>query len=201
MLQAFEGMPRADHTEAGFEQRLVVGFAVVGDQHVEGREVLGEAEEQRGFLAVIAHEELAQAEAGGIDGADADQEGVGAAAAGEAGGFGVEERPAGGMGAFDGSGGKRLQQVLRKFGQIADIDAAVAAVRFPKLLGFEVLPEGGGDHFAGEQFLDVPPIGALYGTRWRGRGIRILSVDAGDTLAQGSELLLDILHSLFLCPI
>ena len=37
------GCRARDHAEAGFEQRLVVGLAVVGDQHVELRQVLGEA--------------------------------------------------------------------------------------------------------------------------------------------------------------
>ncbi len=46
MLHAVEWMARADHAEAGFEQWLVVGFAVVGDQHVELREVLAETIEE-----------------------------------------------------------------------------------------------------------------------------------------------------------
>ena len=43
VLHAVEGMARARHAEARFEQRLVVGLAVVGDQHVELRQVLGQA--------------------------------------------------------------------------------------------------------------------------------------------------------------
>ena len=58
------------------------------------------------------------------------------------------------MGARHGAGGERVQQILGQFGKIGDVDAAVAAVGFPELLGFEVLSEGGGDHFAGEQLLD-----------------------------------------------
>ena len=135
------GCRARDHAEARFEQRLVVGFAVIGDEHVEVRQVLGEAMEQRGFFAVIAHEELAQAEAGGIDRAHADQERVGAGAAGEAGGLGIEEGPAGGMRASDGAGGERVQQVLGQVGEIGDVDAAVAAMALPELLGLEVLAE------------------------------------------------------------
>ena len=93
MLHAVERMARARHAEARFEQRLVVGLAVVGDEHVELREVLGQPPEQRRLLAVIAHEELAQAKARRLDGADPDEERVGAGAARQAGGFGVEKGP------------------------------------------------------------------------------------------------------------
>ena len=80
---------------AGFEQRLVVGLAVVGDQDVELRSRCSVSDaEQAGFLAEIAHEELAHAKALGRDAAHADQKCVGAGAAGEAGGLGVEKRPA-----------------------------------------------------------------------------------------------------------
>ena len=77
--------------------------------------------------------------------ADADQERVGAGAAGEAGGLGIEEGPAwwdarSRMAPAESDS----QQVLGQFGQIGDIDAAVAAVALPQLLGLEVLPEGGG---------------------------------------------------------
>ena len=41
VLQPIEGVVRARHAEPRFEQRLIVGFAVVGDQHVELGEVLG----------------------------------------------------------------------------------------------------------------------------------------------------------------
>jgi hypothetical protein len=70
----------------------------------------------------------------------------------------------------------------------------------PKLLGFEVPAQGRGDDFAAEEFLNELPIGALRGRRRRGE-VRVLAVHAGDPLAKGGELLLDILHSLFLCPI
>ena len=62
-----------------------------------------QAIEQRSFLAVIPHEELPQAEAGGIDRADSDQEGVGPRAARESGSLGIEEGPARGMRAADGA--------------------------------------------------------------------------------------------------
>src|ERR1019366_7972300 len=102
---------------------------------------------------------LTHAEAAGVDGADADEESVGAGAAGEAGGLGIEEGPPGGMGAAHGSGGQRVEQVVGKFGKIRDVDAAMAAVGLPKLFGFEVLAQGRGDYFAGEELLDEFRVG------------------------------------------
>ena len=42
VLHALEGVPRARHAKARFQQRLVVRLAVVRDEHVELRQVLGE---------------------------------------------------------------------------------------------------------------------------------------------------------------
>ena len=42
MLHAREGMTRAAHRVARFEQRLIEALAVVGDQHVEAGEIRGE---------------------------------------------------------------------------------------------------------------------------------------------------------------
>ena len=44
------------------------------------------------------------------------------------------------------------------------------------------------------------PAGPQGRTRWRGRA-GVLAVHPRDALAKGGELLLEILHSLFLCPI
>ena len=93
-----------------------------------------------------------------------------------------------------------MQEVGREFGEIGDVDAAVAAVRFPEALGLEVLAEGRGHDFAGEELLDEFAVGALRGTRRR-RCVGVLAVHARDALPECRELLLDVLHSLFLCPI
>src|SRR4029077_15287687 len=50
------------------------------------------------FFAVLAHEELLQLEAAGVPPGDANEKSVGARAAGEAGGFCVEEKPLLGIG-------------------------------------------------------------------------------------------------------
>ncbi len=63
MGHARERVAGALHGVTGFEQGLVEGLAVIGDENVEAGEVLGERVELRGFLVVIAHEELADAEA------------------------------------------------------------------------------------------------------------------------------------------
>jgi hypothetical protein len=70
------------------------------------------------LLAIIAHEKLAQAEAGRFNGADARQKRVGACAAGEACGFGIQEGPPGGVGARNRAGRERLQKILGKFRQV-----------------------------------------------------------------------------------
>ena len=49
------------------------------------------------FFGEVAHEELLDLEAAGVPPSDADEEGVGAGAAREAGGFRVEEEPARGI--------------------------------------------------------------------------------------------------------
>ena len=59
-----------------------------------------------------------------------------------------------GCDARDGAGGKRIQQILRQFGQVRDIHAAVAAVALPQLLGFEVLAVRRPHHLAAHQLLD-----------------------------------------------
>ena len=97
VLHAAERMARARHAEARFQQRLVVGFAVIRHQHIELRQVLGQAIQLRGFFAIVAHEKLAQAETRRLDRPDADQERVRPGAAGEAGGLGIEKGPSGGM--------------------------------------------------------------------------------------------------------
>ena len=97
----------------------------------------------------------------------------------------------------DGAGGKRVEQIFRKLGQVGDIDAAVAAVALPELLGFEVLAERRGDHLAGEQLLDELRRRGAAEDAAAERGVRVLAVDARDALAQRGELFLDILHLRF----
>ncbi len=122
---------------AGFEQGLIVGLAVVGDQDVELREILGQAAEQGGFLAVIAHEELAQAESGGLDTADSDQESIGAGASGEAGGFGIEEGPLGGMRGGDGAVGEGIKQVGRQFVEVRKYPCCHGGGGFRRVFRFQ----------------------------------------------------------------
>ena len=214
MFHAVEGAHTpslgAYHAEARFEQRLVVGFAVVGDQHIEPLQVLGEPPQERGLLAVIAHEKLAQPEARGFYGTDADQECVGARAAGQARGFGVEKRPPRWGRAAGGAARERAQQVFRQSGEVRDVDAAVAAVTLPEPLGFEVLPVRRADHFAAHELFDVE---RQVPRRQAGLGSGLAAAGASSALARGPfpvyagdlppqlrELFLDILHSLFLCP-
>ncbi len=201
MRQTVERVAGPRHAEAGFEQRLIVRLAVVGDQDIELREVLGETVEERGLLAVIAHEELAQAEAGRVDRADADEERVSTGTAREAGGFGVEKRPACGGCARDFTAGERIEQVFGERGEIGDIHAAVAAMALPNALGFEVLAEGRPDDLAGHELLDQVAAGVGFARRG-GRALRRTPLDPGNAAAQGGELLLDVLHaSLFLCSV
>ncbi len=159
--------------------------------------------EQGSLFAVVAHEELAQAEARRLDGAHADQERVGARAARQTGGFGVEKGPLGGFGTGDGPGRKLRQKIGGQLGQIGDIHAAVAPVALPELLGFEVLAERRLHHLAANQLFDEPANRRRTGRgRRRSLALRIFAVDPRDAPAQERELLLDVLHaSLFLCLI
>jgi len=84
---------RARHGETVFEQRPIEGFAVEGDQDGALGNACGEFFKERVFLVYIAEKELFDVQATGVPPGEADEEGVGAGAAGEAGGFGVEEKP------------------------------------------------------------------------------------------------------------
>src|SRR5215813_4825963 len=152
-------MPRARHGEPRFEERLVEGFAVVGDQDIKLAQVLGQPPEHGGFLAIIAHEELPQPESGGLDRSDSDQERASAGSACEAGGFGVEKRPAEGMRTRDRSGRKRLQEILWKLREIRDIDATMTAMPFPQLFRLEMLATRSLHHLARHQVLDELSVG------------------------------------------
>ena len=145
---------RAAHAVARFEQRLVERLAIVSHQHVELRQVFGQPPQQRGFVAVIAHEELAQPEAGGLDGADADQESAGAGAAGQAGSLGIEEGPPRGGALWNRAARKRIEQIGGQFGKVRNVHAAVAAMALPKLFGFEMLAMRRAHQFARDQLLD-----------------------------------------------
>ncbi len=104
----------------------------------------------------------------------------------------------------DGAVRKRIQQIVRQFRQVRDIDAAVAAVALPELLGFEVLPKGRADHLAAHQVLNEGSArGRDGGPRaCRRRTVRVLAVDAGHVAPERGELVLYILHaSLFLCTL
>src|SRR5580698_4108321 len=161
-------MAGASHCIARFEERLIEALAVVRDQHVEAGEISGERVEHRRLFAIVTHEELADAEPFAIDAADADQEGAGAGAAGEASGFSVEEGPGGGMRVGDGAGGKRIEKVAGELDQVGNFVAAVTLVAWVKLLGFEVPAEGSFDNFTGEEFFDESG-GILFGAARRRR--------------------------------
>src|SRR5579862_2561245 len=126
MLHAHERVTRAAHRVTRFEQRLVEALAVVCDQDVEAGEISGERMEHGRLLVVIPHEELAHAKAMLIDAADADEERIGAGTSGEAGGFGIEKGPGGGMGARDGSGGEGIEEIVRQLDQVGYFVTAVA---------------------------------------------------------------------------
>ena len=66
---------------ARFEQRLVEGLAVVGNEDVEALQVFGQSVQLRSLLAIVAHEELPDAETVRFDAAAADEERIGAGAA------------------------------------------------------------------------------------------------------------------------
>ena len=87
----------AGHDEAGTQERQIERPAVVGDGPVVRGEELGKGGHHGLFLGQVAHEVLADGEVGSIDVADSHKKCVGAGAAGEAGGFGVDEQGAGGI--------------------------------------------------------------------------------------------------------
>ena len=89
-VEDLAGKPSPAEHEARLEQRQVEAGPVVRDEAVELPERLLEHGEQRGLLVEIAHEELAHLELVAVEEADADQERVGAGAAREPGGLGVE---------------------------------------------------------------------------------------------------------------
>src|SRR4029077_8418307 len=89
-LRNFDG---AGHGEAALEQRPVKRLAAAGDQDGAIRDTSSQFMEQRIFLGKITKKQLLDLQAAGIPPGQADQKSVGAGAAGEAGGFGVEEEP------------------------------------------------------------------------------------------------------------
>ena len=75
----------------GFQERDVEGASVEGDDAGEAPQVLGQPSQERGLLRIIAHEVLPHAEAVAVDEPEADEEGGGAGASGQARRLGVEE--------------------------------------------------------------------------------------------------------------
>lgn len=202
--EAGEGWARPAHAVAGFEERLVVSLAIVGDEDVELGEVAGQGSEEAGFFAEFAHEELADAEAIGGDAADSDEEGVGAGASGESGGFGVEEGPAGGRGGWDGVAGDGPEEIVGEPGEERDVHAAVAAMALVVALHLKVAAELGFDLGAGGPLFQVVFrwFFAEAGRIGRARGgSGVLAIDAGYTLPEARQLFLKVTHpcSPFLC--
>ncbi len=93
MIERRERRASAIQPIARFEQRLIVGAAVVGDQHAKRRQVARKRVQKAGLFAVIAHEKLADMETFMRDSAHAHQERAGACAAGQACRLSVEKRP------------------------------------------------------------------------------------------------------------
>src|SRR4029450_4905134 len=86
--------PTTEH-EARLQQREIEAAAVVRHEAVELPEHRLQCAQERRLLVEVAHEELPHLEVLTIEEAHADQEGVGAGAARQAGGLGVEiEEPA-----------------------------------------------------------------------------------------------------------
>ena len=95
MGQYTEGRALADHPIARFQQRLIEGPAVVGDQHFELFQMLVERAQLAGLFREIAHEELPDAETVLRDTSHADQKRIGAGTSRQAGCFGIQETPFG----------------------------------------------------------------------------------------------------------
>jgi len=83
----------AGHGEATFEQRPIEGFAIEGDENWTLGDARREFMKKGIFFVEVAEEKLFDLQAAGVPPGEADEEGVGAGAAGEASGFGVEEKP------------------------------------------------------------------------------------------------------------
>ena len=128
MLHFGERMPLPAHRVTGFEQRLVVAFPVIGDQHIEARQMFCQGVQGGGFFGVIPHEELADQEALILNAPEADEKCAGARTPGQTGGLGVQKSPLAGMHFADGPIGQRVQQVMRQVFQGGDFVAAVPLV-------------------------------------------------------------------------
>ncbi len=89
---------RSRHGEAIFQQRPVEGFAIEGDQHRALGQMCCDFVQYGVLFAKIAHEELLDLQSAGVPPGQSDQKRIGARAAREAGGFGVEEKPFGWIG-------------------------------------------------------------------------------------------------------
>jgi len=81
------------HGEAAFEERPIERFSVEGDENGTLGDAGGQFVQQRVFVGEIAHEKLFDLKTAGVPPAETHQESIGAGAAGEAGGFGIEEEP------------------------------------------------------------------------------------------------------------
>jgi hypothetical protein len=93
MSRELGNLDRAGHGEATLEERPIECFAIEGNQDGTLRDARRELLEQRIFLGKIAKEKLFDLETAGVPPRETDEESVGAGAAGEAGGFCVEEEP------------------------------------------------------------------------------------------------------------
>ena len=166
----------AGQDEARFQQREIKAGSVVRHETVGVAEQGGEGGEQRGLLVEIAHEVLAHLEPVAVEEADADEEGIGARAAGEAGGLGVKvEEAAAGSG---GAGARQHAQRPR-----SDLAGAGESLLAVTMVQIEAAPH--------EQ--DPPVIRFLHGTAQRlferrsasgGMAEQALGLEAPDDLTE-----------------
>src|SRR5579864_4786656 len=101
VFQRAEGRPLADHPEARFQQRLIVGAAIVGNQHFELFQVLMKSTQLTSLLPELAHEKLPDAKALRRDAAHSDQKSVCSRASRQACSFRIEKTPFGGRNTAD----------------------------------------------------------------------------------------------------
>lgn len=89
---------RPGHGETTFKQRPVEGFSVEGDENGTFGDAGGQFVKQGMLLGKVTHEELFDLKAASIPPGETHEKSIGAGAAGEAGGFGVEKQPLRGIG-------------------------------------------------------------------------------------------------------
>ena len=88
----------ARHSETSFQQRPIKTFPIECDEHAALGQPFIQRQQQRMFLAKIAHEKLLDLQAAGIPPREADEKRIRAGAADESGGFRIQKKPLRGIG-------------------------------------------------------------------------------------------------------